>query len=454
MGILAAYSFIGGAALAAGWLAYRICIVSGNSARFNRAVLLCIYAFSLLLPLMQIDPQIHEEAIYITHVHTVEKAVAPVIDYKAQTGMGALHILLFVYAVGAAVALVLSLTTALRIAFTVLKAECVEEDGTSVAVINNSRIAPFSWGRTIVMSDSDFNGNHSMILTHEKAHIEGRHFLDLILAQAVCVVMWYNPAAWLMLRDLKRIHEYEADDAVLASGCNARDYQMLLVEKAAGMRFALLSDSLNNSGLRDRIVHMLRPGAGNRRTRSRVAVLLPVAVALIYLLSLAPVSQAISRIESTSLVQTKVKGMEILLDDQDFHGSINDINPSDIKSITVDRKAKSIRVFTKDDEDDDENVEAVSVPEFEGGLKELQRWLGSQLKPVASGGRRVVVRMTITTAGKAVNPVIIRSGGEEADAEVIRVINEMPAVWIPAKLSDGTPVDAPFTLPISFPAGN
>lgn len=448
MGTLAAYSFIGGAALMVGWLAYRTCIASGNRARFNRMVLLGIYAFSLaLFPIMQIDFHVNDGVPEALTVDMVEATETPVFDYDMQTGTGAIHIMLLIYMFGASAAFLLSVITALRIALTVLKAERKDDDGISVAVMSDARIAPFSWGRTVVMSERDYNGSHSMIITHEKAHIEACHFLDLILAQAVCVLMWYNPAAWLMLRELKRVHEYEADAAVLASGYDARDYQMLLVEKAAGMRFALLSDSFNSSGLRDRIVHMLKPGSGSRRTRGRVAVLLPVGVVLIYALNLAPVSQALSRVESTTLVQTKVNGLAIILDDKDFHGNLKDINSSDIKRITVDRNANSIRISTKDDDE----PAVISVPEYEGGLKELQRWISGQLNHAASERKRVVVQMTITTAGKAVNPVIIRSAGEEADAEVIRVINEMPAVWIPAKLSDGTPVDAPFTLPVNLP---
>lgn len=451
MGTLAVYSLTGGIALMAGWLAYRAFIATDNRARFNRMVLLGIYGFSLLLfPLMQVDFPINDVAPETLTVDIADDVAIPLVGYETQTRMGALHLILIIYIIGAAAALVVSLLTALRIALTVLKAERKGEEGISLAVMSDARIAPFSWGRTIVMSERDYRGDHSMIITHEKAHIEAYHFLDLILAQAVCVLMWYNPAAWLMLRELKRVHEYEADDAVLASGYNARDYQMLLVEKAAGMRFALLSNSFNNSGLRDRIVHMLKPGEGSRRSRGRVAVLLPVAVVLVYLLSIAPVSQALSRMESTTLVQTTVKGMDVILDDKYFHGSLNDINSSDIKSISVDKNSNLIRITTKGD---DESIE-VSVPEFEGGLQELRRWFDSQLNNASSENNRVVVQMTITTAGKAVNPVIIRSGGKEADAEVIRVINEMPAVWIPAKLSDGTPVDAPFTLPVTLPVRN
>ena len=452
MGTIVAYSLTGSLALLAGWLAYRMFIAQGNSARFNRMVLLAVYAFALMLfPIMQIDFNVDEVVTVVFADQIADTAGIVPTDYLSQAGNGALNQLIRFYAEVAVMMLVMSIITALRIAVKVRRAKRKEEeDGVSIAVMNDLNIAPFSWCRTVVINERDYNENHSMILAHEKAHIKSCHFLDLILAQAVCAFMWYNPAAWLMLRELKLVHEYEADDAVLASGYNARGYQMLLIEKAAGKKFAILSNSLNNSGLRERIVHMIKPVAGSRLSRLRVAVLLPVAVVLVGILSNSAVSHALSRIESTSLAQTKVNDMNVFIDDKDFHGVLNDVNTSDIKSITINRQDKSIRIATKDGEES----KAVSVPEFEGGLKELQSYIRRQSGSVPSDSRRVVVQMTVTAAGKAVDPRIIRSGGDEVDAEVIRVINEMPAKWLPARLSDGTPVDAPFTMSVNIRADN
>ncbi len=67
-----------------------------------------------------------------------------------------------------------------------------------------------------------------------------------------------HPAMWLLRRELRAIHEYEADEAVLDSGVDARSYQMLLIKKAAGGRWYSIANSFNHSKLKNRITMMLR----------------------------------------------------------------------------------------------------------------------------------------------------------------------------------------------------
>jgi len=47
-----------------------------------------------------------------------------------------------------------------------------------------------------------------------------------------------------MRRELRAIHEYEADEAVLDSGVDARQYQLLLIRKAAGGRWYSVGQQL------------------------------------------------------------------------------------------------------------------------------------------------------------------------------------------------------------------
>ncbi|MCS2429319.1 hypothetical protein [Parabacteroides goldsteinii] len=70
-----------------------------------------------------------------------------------------------------------------------------------------------------------------MIVCHEKAHIECRHWIDLLLMQAAIIVIWYCPAVWLLRNELHTLHEYEADSRVLASGIQREDYQMFLIKR-------------------------------------------------------------------------------------------------------------------------------------------------------------------------------------------------------------------------------
>ena len=153
------------------------------------------------------------------------------------------------------------------------------EDG-AVLVRTERSVTPFSWGRYIVMSERDLAENGGAILLHERAHLRLRHSLDLIVTDVAGCLQWFNPAMWLLRRELRAIHEYEADEAVLDSGVDARSYQMLLIKKAAGGRWYSVANSFNHSKLKNRITMMLRKRS-SRWAGARALLLLPLtAVAL------------------------------------------------------------------------------------------------------------------------------------------------------------------------------
>lgn len=58
----------------------------------------------------------------------------------------------------------------------------------------------FKVDRAIVIIDADFSDGCNTAIIHELGHITHRHTLDLIIAQAVAIFCWYNPAAWLLRR--------------------------------------------------------------------------------------------------------------------------------------------------------------------------------------------------------------------------------------------------------------
>mgnify|MGYP000602069335 CR=1 FL=1 len=142
-------------------------------------------------------------------------------------------------------------------------------DGTVLVRIGRS-VTPFSWYRYIVLSEKDLAENGDAIVLHEKAHLRLRHSVDLLLTDlAGCL-------QWLLRRELRAIHEYEADEAVLDSGVDAKHYQLLLIRKAAGGRWYSVANSFNHSKLKNRITMMLRKRS-SRWAVARVLFVLPLA---------------------------------------------------------------------------------------------------------------------------------------------------------------------------------
>ena len=123
-------------------------------------------------------------------------------------------------------------------------------------IIRGGNFAPYSFFRYIVISAKDYEDSRHAILTHEQTHIRLGHSWDILLLEAVCTIQWFNPLVWMLARDLRAVHEYEADKAVLDLGIDATRYQQLLVIKAFGTRLQSVTNSLSHGSLKDRIIMM------------------------------------------------------------------------------------------------------------------------------------------------------------------------------------------------------
>ena len=104
-----------------------------------------------------------------------------------------------------------------------------------LAIVNDT-IQAFSFSKYIVLSKQDYDQNKTPILLHEEAHIRLHHSIDVVLIELVCYLQWFNPFAWLLKKELKLVHEFQADQAVLNTGIDATKYQLLILEKAVGKR--------------------------------------------------------------------------------------------------------------------------------------------------------------------------------------------------------------------------
>ncbi len=124
-----------------------------------------------------------------------------------------------------------------------------------LAIVSDA-IQAFSFLNYIVLSKQDYNQNKTPILLHEEAHIRLHHSFDVILIELVCYLQWFNPFAWLLKKELKLVHEYQADQAVLNTGIDATQYQLLILEKAVGKRRFASANHFKQGSISKRIKMM------------------------------------------------------------------------------------------------------------------------------------------------------------------------------------------------------
>lgn len=271
---LLTYSFKTGVCLAVFYLFFKLLLSRDTLHRFNRIVVLAAVALSFVLPLCVITvvrelPALPEAAGGMQFELPAEPDPEPESFPWEQLAVG-------MFLAGVAVTLgrtLWSLGSVLRL---IRRGRCERlEDGT-VLVRMDEAVTPFSWGRYIVISERDYAQSGTEILIHERAHLRLRHSWDLLLTDLAGCLQWFNPAMWLLRRELRAIHEYEADEAVLRSGVDAKHYQLMLIKKAAGGRWYSVANSFNHSKLKNRITMMLQKRS-SRWAGAKALMLLPLA---------------------------------------------------------------------------------------------------------------------------------------------------------------------------------
>lgn len=123
--------------------------------------------------------------------------------------------------------------------------------------------------------DKDFN----RILTHELVHIKQYHSLDIILIELLSIVLWFNPFVWPYKKSLREIHEYLADQAVIAQGCSLVGYQLLILEQHVGGKLFEFASNFRNSQIKRRLT-MLSKTESKKMSRLKFFLVLPLAVLL------------------------------------------------------------------------------------------------------------------------------------------------------------------------------
>ena len=89
------------------------------------------------------------------------------------------------------------------------------------------------------------------LIGHESVHARQHHTLDLLLCEAAKVVLWFNPFIYLYARELKRVHEYIADSAMMSA-----DYAEPFYHQVSGQPYVPLANSFDYRMVHQRIAMM------------------------------------------------------------------------------------------------------------------------------------------------------------------------------------------------------
>jgi N-acetylmuramoyl-L-alanine amidase len=80
---------------------------------------------------------------------------------------------------------------------------------------------PFSFFNMIFLPNLQIN---PIIIEHERVHVALLHWIDLIVIEIACAILWFNPIMFFYRRSIKIQHEYQADACTVGKGVKLEHY--------------------------------------------------------------------------------------------------------------------------------------------------------------------------------------------------------------------------------------
>jgi len=422
-------------------------------------------------------------------------------------------ILLLVYLAGALFMSLRFLYRLAQIRLLLRKSNTMEMDGLTFVLIKKGS-PTFSFLRWIFIDEALFHKKEEIagIISHEKVHTRQGHTLDLIMAEILIIIQWFNPFAYLLKKTIRENHEYLTDHEVITRHQSIEAYQLLLLQHSSNIKSNILTHNFSYSLLKRRLYmmkkskHPLRFGLG--------MLFLATTLVVVFFACSSPEEKQIPVEEQVTTASEPVftvvevmpefpGGMEALME---YLGS-NIKYPEQAKKEGIEGKVFVNFVIEKDGSVgetkvlrgigggcDEEAVRVVSempnwtpglqrdqavrvsynlpinfkldgkindtvfnvveeMPEFPGGTGALMQYLGSNIKYPEQAKKesihgRVFVNFIVEKDGKVSNVKLLRGIGGGCDEEALRVVREMPD-WKPG-MQDGQKVRVSYNVPINF----
>ncbi len=240
----------------------------------NRLFLMLTIPLSFLIPLINLQsplktaPPVEQQNLF-----------APASSIQTNS-VGLMDILWVIYLAGVGFFLARFAYKITRL-FLLIKKNGFQKYGKIYLVFIDEDSAPFSFFNFFFLNKSHVSQHDLLrIIDHELVHINQYHTLDLIIIELLTIVEWFNPFVRPYKTSLKEIHEYLADNHVIAQGCSRAKYQLLIFEQHVGLKLFEFVNNFNHSLIKRRIT-MMTKGKSKTWAKSKFLLMIPVICFLV-----------------------------------------------------------------------------------------------------------------------------------------------------------------------------
>jgi YD repeat-containing protein len=232
---------------------------------FNRCVLILIIPFCFIVPLVQLplfEPVQEASAV----IYDMRIDLNDIVIKNQKHSFSFVLPLLIIYFTGAGFCLFRFVKNILFVQQTLFRQ----------GFINNSNFTAFTFFRKIFVNSAYLSEkDYETVMKHEQTHARQLHSIDLILAELLIIVQWFNPFAWKIKKSFIEVHEYLADEHVIRHGTNLEQYNKLLYNQVTGA-YPIGANAFN-SLIKKRLV-MIKKQKNGKRASLKICSLVIVAV--------------------------------------------------------------------------------------------------------------------------------------------------------------------------------
>ncbi|QHT65899.1 TonB family protein [Rhodocytophaga rosea] len=265
----------------------------------------------------------------------------------------------------------------------------------------------FNW--IFLSKEIDKKGQeYEVILKHEKAHASLGHTYDLLFLELFKVCFWWLPTAWLINKEIRKIHEYQADDYALKS-YSIDQYSSILISSTLKSNGLSLASSFGDGLILKRLLAMKKQAKNVSPWKLGTLGSLCIILFVVFACSEEPD------------LKTKETG-----------------SPSNTSTSKMEGE-----VFTVVEQ----------LPEFEGGMDAFYKYVMNEMRyPLQARQQgiegQVSVEFVVEKDGSLSNIKAIKGIGADCDNEAVRVVQK--ASSFKPGTQRGIPVRVRMVMPIIF----
>jgi len=200
------------------------------------------------------------------------------VSIQTATSNNNIKIIPLIYVVGVSILLLNLLIQLSKIIYTILRYD--KKDKIILLPYDRSPSSFFNYVFVGQNSYPESVFNH--IINHEKVHSDQKHTLDIILAELLIIVQWFNPFAWLYRRAIEKNLEFIVDDEMLTIVESKKQYQYNLLHLAVKNFPLSVVTNYNQSLIKTRI-KMMNTKKSSLKQSWKYILFIPIIFTTIFL---------------------------------------------------------------------------------------------------------------------------------------------------------------------------